>query len=292
MKQAKKKSCRALIDIGGGLRGMYATGVLDYLIDHGIHSDLCIGVSAGSANLANYVAGQKGRCYTYYHDYTFRPEYFSVRNYLKKRSAFDFDYIFSTLSNSDGEYPIDYPALEESSSRLITVATNAMSGKPAYFSKKRMSQDNYQILKGSCAIPYLCHPWKIANIPFCDGTVSDPIPIEKAVELGAEKTVILFPRNPNLERQNTAVDLMVRALSHSAYGKRYPKVAEALAVRNAVNDRSMQVVKELEAQNKALILSPESLHNVQSLKGTPEELDALYQEGYADGAKVEEFFLS
>ena len=46
-----------VVDVGGGLRGIYAAGVLDYCMEHGIRFDLGIRVSAGSANLASYAAG-------------------------------------------------------------------------------------------------------------------------------------------------------------------------------------------------------------------------------------------
>ena len=45
-----------IVDVGGGLRGIYAAGVLDYCMDKGIRFDLGIGVSAGSANLISYAA--------------------------------------------------------------------------------------------------------------------------------------------------------------------------------------------------------------------------------------------
>ena len=35
-----------IVDVGGGLRGIYAVGVLDYCMDQGIAFDLGIGVSA------------------------------------------------------------------------------------------------------------------------------------------------------------------------------------------------------------------------------------------------------
>ena len=35
-----------VVDAGGGYRGIYAAGVLDYCLDHGIQFDLGIGVSA------------------------------------------------------------------------------------------------------------------------------------------------------------------------------------------------------------------------------------------------------
>ena len=39
-----------IIDVGGGLRGVYAAGIFDFCLDADIHFDLGIGVSAGSAN--------------------------------------------------------------------------------------------------------------------------------------------------------------------------------------------------------------------------------------------------
>ena len=81
-----------IVDVGGGYRGVYATGVLDYCMDNQIQFDLGIGVSAGSANLISYAAGQRGRNYQFYTEYGLRKEYASIGNFLfteagKKRVA-------------------------------------------------------------------------------------------------------------------------------------------------------------------------------------------------------------
>ncbi|MGN0974396.1 MAG: patatin-like phospholipase family protein, partial [Gemmiger sp.] len=73
-----------IVDVGGGLRGVYAAGVFDYCLDAGIHFDVGIGVSAGSANVISYIAGQKRRNYSFYTDYPFRKEYMSLRNLALK----------------------------------------------------------------------------------------------------------------------------------------------------------------------------------------------------------------
>ena len=97
-----------VIDVGGGLRGVYAAGIFDYCLDENIQFDLCIGVSAGSANVTSYIAGQKKRNYAFYTEYPFRKEYMSLRNFLFKKSYLDLDYVYGTLSNADGENPLDY----------------------------------------------------------------------------------------------------------------------------------------------------------------------------------------
>ena len=52
-----------VIDVGGGLRGIYAAGVFDWCLENGVKFDYGIGISAGSANLASYLSGQRNtRC--------------------------------------------------------------------------------------------------------------------------------------------------------------------------------------------------------------------------------------
>ena len=102
-----------LIDVGGGSRDIYGAGVLDFCLDHGITFDYCIGISAGSANLASFLAGQRGRNYVFYTEYFFRKEYASLHNMLVKHNYVDLDYVYDTLSNSEGEYPIDFKAMYE-----------------------------------------------------------------------------------------------------------------------------------------------------------------------------------
>ena len=48
---------------GGGMRGLYTVGVLDFLMDQAFLADYVIGVSAGAGNGISYVSGQKGRSY-------------------------------------------------------------------------------------------------------------------------------------------------------------------------------------------------------------------------------------
>ena len=86
----------AVVDVGGGLRGVYATGVLDRCLEEGVRFDAGVGVSAGSANIASYLAGQKGRNYQFYAEYSSRKEYTWRGTALWESGACGFDAV-STL---------------------------------------------------------------------------------------------------------------------------------------------------------------------------------------------------
>ena len=48
---------------GGGMRGMYTAGVLDYFMEKDFYPDGIFGVSAGACHGASYASHQKGRSY-------------------------------------------------------------------------------------------------------------------------------------------------------------------------------------------------------------------------------------
>ncbi len=86
----------AIIDVGGGMRGIYAAGVMDRCMEEKLHFDVGIGISAGSANIASYAADQKGRNYLFYTEYSIRKEYMSLGNLIHKGSYVNMDYIYGS----------------------------------------------------------------------------------------------------------------------------------------------------------------------------------------------------
>lgn len=72
----------AVIDVGGGFRGIYAASVFDYCLDNGIGFDMGFGVSDGAFKIMTYAARQKVRNLVYYSEYGLRKEYASLHNFI------------------------------------------------------------------------------------------------------------------------------------------------------------------------------------------------------------------
>ncbi len=142
-----------IIDVGGGMRDIFGTGVLDACLEKQIQFDYAIGVSAGSANLASFLSCQKGRNKRFYTQYAKRKEYMSLSNWIHKKNYLDLDYIYGTLANSNGEDPMDYETFAKDPTEFEVVCTDASTGKPVYFSKEDMPLDQYDILKASSCMP-------------------------------------------------------------------------------------------------------------------------------------------
>ena len=273
-----------VVDVGGGLRGIYAAGVLDRCMDAGLTFDLGIGVSAGAANLASFLSGQRGRNIAFFMEYPFREEYMSIRNLLRKREYLDLEYIYGSLSRSDGEDPFDVAAFHRNPMDYIAVAGNAWTGEAMYFPKSAMQPDNYEILKASSAIPGFCKPVFVEGVPYFDGALGDPVPVKKAFELGCDRVVLLLTKPKYLLRKPDKDRLLAARIR-----SRYPAAARNLSLRARRYNAAVERCMELEREGKVLIVAPDDTCGVDTLTKNKSALGRLYEKGFRDGEAVEAF---
>ena len=107
----KKENVMARIGLiveGGGMKCAYSAAVLDKFLDDRISFYYVCGVSAGSANAASYLGGQRGRNLRFYTEHIHEKEYFGLDSYLKSGDLFGLDYIYSTISNQGGSDPLNW----------------------------------------------------------------------------------------------------------------------------------------------------------------------------------------
>ena len=273
-----------IMDVGGGLRGNYVSGIIDYLLDNSIDIEYCLGVSAGSANLITYIAGQRGRLKSFYEDYSFEKQYMSIGNYFKKGMYINLDYIYSEITNSTGKDPLDYEAIKNSSKSFNTLSTEAHTCTPHYFTKADLAQDDYTLLKACCAMPVACSkPIKFNGGKYYDGGLSDPIPYKKAFADGCDKLIVCITL-PIEYRKTPMPAWLAKILLF-----RYPKVRDSIITMHNTYNNGIEELIELEKQGKVLIVYPRECFGVNTVTRDKEGMEKLYQLGYEDGKKIEEF---
>lgn len=270
-----------VIDVGGGLRGIYGAGVLDCCMERGVKLDCCVGVSAGSANLTSYVAGQHGRNKPFYDDYAFRKEYMSVKNLVKKHSYLDLEYVYGTLSNEGGENPLDFPALLANPAELYIVAANARTGEAKYFTKNDLKQDDYRPMMASCCIPVIDRPCFIDDVPYYDGGLADPVPLQKALDLGCTHVAVILTKPLAAEHVSTSDQKLARLLR-----PRYPAAAEGLSLRAQRYNAAVRQAQQMELDGRACIIAPNSTEGMATLTKDKASLEIMYEKGRADGEKL------
>lgn len=260
-----------LILEGGGTKGIFTAGALDYLQSSHISLPYVVSVSIGTCNAVNYLSKQRGRTKECLIPNRQRTPLIHWKHLVKKKTWIDVDRIFA-----DEETPFDYEMYRNSNIQSEYVVTNCLTGKAEYLAEKSNCKRLQSICLASCSVPYISSITMVDGIPYLDGGISDAIPIRHAIELGYEKNIVVLLKERGYRERDSA---SLKALSRVFYHK-YPNLIEALDHRISSYNESLCYLERLEKEGKVLILSPDKVligrasNNVCRMK-------EFYQQGYA-----------
>ncbi|MBM7661995.1 putative patatin/cPLA2 family phospholipase [Bacillus mesophilus] len=172
---------------GGGMRGLYSAGVLDFFMEKELYFPYVIGVSAGACMAASYLSRQKGRNQKVNIDLVKDPRYLSWRNLLRKREMFGMDFLFDEVPNR--LVPFDFDTFIEGSEEFLVGTTDCQTGQPIYFNKKDHGRNMLTIIRASSSVPFISSSVSYQDKILLDGGIADPIPIKKSQEVETKKTL-------------------------------------------------------------------------------------------------------
>ena len=257
---------------GGGMRGIFTIGVLDYFMDHHIQFPYTIGVSAGASNGLSYISQQRGRSYYSNIDLLKIHNYIGFKNLIKGRGYIDLDFLF--YEYPDKYYPFDFESYKSSPNRLVIVTSNCITGRAEYFEEKKDMKRLTAITKASCSIPVMCPVCYVDNIPMVDGGVCDAIPIRRAIKDGFPQNVIVLTRNKGYRKADKEF-----RLPPFIYHK-YPKIQEQLRSRYKRYNQTLDYINTLEIEKKVIVIRPIKPLEVTRTEKDTLKLHDLYMEGY------------
>lgn len=262
-----------LILEGGALRGVYTSAILDVFLDKGLHFSDVFAVSAGSTNALSYISKQKGRNVNINVKYVNDKRYLSLRNFLKDRSIFGFDFIFHDIAEK--LEPFDFNAFDNSGQRLIAVASNCKTGEGVYFDKYNCN-DLYLACIASCSMPYLAPIVHVNNIPCLDGGISDAIPIRKSIEEGNKKNVLILTRHKDYRKKTSKEQIRIAKRLY----RYYPNLVKALITKSDRYNETLEYISRLEKEEKIYVIRPKKPVTISRTEKNIDKLKSLYIQGY------------
>ncbi len=265
----------AIICEGGAMRGVYTAGVLQSFLTQGFMADMLVGVSAGASNGVSYVSGQNGRGYRTNVDYIRDPRYLGLGSLCKTGSLFGMDFIFGEIP--DILDPFDFASFHTSPCDFYAGALDIETGKTIYFGKEDI-QPGFYAIRASCSMPLLSPVAEYRGHKLLDGGIGAPIPLDKALEEGYEKLVVILTR-PRGYRKKPMGLRPVYAAKYAAY----PALLKAIHLRHIVYNHTLQRLFKLEAAGRAVIVAPEGALEVSRFTRNPETLISAYKAGQEDG---------
>lgn len=259
---------------GGGMRGVYTAGVLEYFMEQDLFFPYVVGVSAGACHATSYLSRQRGRNRQVNIDFVNDPRYLSWRNYLKTREMFGMNFIFNEIPTSI--VPFDFTAFHNREERFVVGTTDCVTGKPAYF--ENVTDENVLMLvRASSSLPFVAPIVNFDDKQLLDGGISDPIPVRKAQLDGFEKNVIILTRNKGYRKKKSSMMWMAKR----PY-RQYQGLLQAMENRYQLYNETMDYIEELERQGKLFVIRPTQPLSVGRMERNPVKLQTLYEQGYEE----------
>lgn len=257
---------------GGGMRGIFTAGVLDYFLDENIEFDQCIGVSAGSCHACSYLSKQRGRAYDAFVKYMHDKRYCSVYSLVTTGNLIGTDFVYNVIPNE--LLPIDAETYLKSKTKFQATVTNCITGKAEYLEVKDVKKD-VDYIRASSSLPLISKMVEIDGTPYLDGGIADSIPIEQSIKQGNTKNIVVLTQPRDYQKKKSNMGSLIRF----AYRK-YPKLIEASEKRHINYNRTLSYLREQEKKGTAFIIQPEYDLGIGRLEKNEPKLKVAYQYGY------------
>ena len=218
------------------------------------------------------MSGQRGRAKKSNIDLMDEHHYVGFKYLLTQGCIMDFKLLFEDFPEKI--IPYDYDAYFSNPDRFVMVTTNCLTGKAEYLEEKTSSERVMDIVRASSSLPFVCPITYVDGVPMLDGGIVDSIPVEYALSQGYDKAVVILTRNKGYRKKASRMPLA------KAVYKKYPALSKALQERNAVYNRTMDLIERLEDEGKITVIRPLKPVEVGRMEKDTAKLRALYQEGY------------
>ena len=270
----------ALIIEGGGQRGVFSFGITDTFIKRNYDPfDIYIGVSNGVAVLYWYLIRETDNNLEKML-YAASGDYFSYKNIFTGKDIFKVHQMYT-----DGEKKFR-PNIEKIKNNLnkknyIAVVTDAINAKAEYYSFEESEWIPKMIASGT--LPILVRtPSLINGRRKFDGGIADPLPVEKAYEMGAKKIVVIRTYEKKFRRKLKLENYIGALLLRD-----YPKLRKALLNHDKTYNKALDFIDNPPRDCEIIQLCPpEKLKSKRDSKN----IETLKRD-YKIGKKVAEKYL-
>ena len=239
----------ALIVEGGGQRGVFSFGITDTFINRNYDPfDIYMGVSNGVAVLCWYLIRETDNNLEKML-YAAKGDYLSYKNIFIGKDIIKFHQMYE-----DGEKMFK-PNMEKIKNNLkgkdyIAVVTDAIEANAEYYSFSDGEWMPKMIASGT--LPILVRtPSLIDGRRKFDGGVADPLPVEKAYEMGAKKIIVIRTYEKKFRRK-----LKIENYIGALLSREYPKLRKALLVHDKTYNRALDFINDPPSDCEIIQLCP------------------------------------
>ncbi|GAB1667529.1 patatin family protein [Mannheimia haemolytica] len=258
---------------GGGLRGIFTAGVLDVFLDENIHIDGAIGVSAGALFGVNLPSKQKGRALRYNKKYAQDKRYMGLHSLLTTGNIVNRDFAYYELPSKLD--PFDQQAFEASGMDFWVTVTNVETGEPEYIKIDNVFEQ-MEAFRATSSMPIVSKIVEIEGKKYLDGGVSDSIPVQKFIEMGYDKIIVVLTRPLEYRKKPSSMWLFKR------FYRQYPKLVARWEKRYAEYNQAVEQIIQLNEKQQIFVIRPSRTVKISRLEKDVNKIQTMYDLGVED----------
>lgn len=262
---------------GGGMRGVFTSGVLDGFMKHGLYFNYVVAVSAGACNGMSYVSRQPRRARLSNIDFLARYKYIGLRHLVTQGCIFDQKLLYERFPYQI--LPFDFDTFFNSPTTFEMVTTNCLTGRAEYLSERSDCQRALDAVRASSSLPYVSKIVMVDGVPMLDGGIVDSIPVQRAMATGHPRNVVILTRNKGYRK--TGKDVKVPRFVYRGY----PRLRAVLSQRIRNYNRQLEQVEQMEERGEIVCIRPVRPLEVDRIEKDTSKLERLYEEGFSLGEK-------
>ena len=269
---------KGLVLEGGAMRGLWTAGVTDVMMEHDVHPDALIGVSAGAAFGCNYKSRQIGRAIRYNTRFANDSRYSGVKSLLTSGDYFNAHFGYHVVPY---KYDIfDTAIFEQNPMTFTIVCTDVETGQAVYHDMTHVDYDELEWLRASASMPLASKVVHVQGRKLLDGGVSDSIPLEYFEQQGIRRNVVILTQPLGYQKEhNKLMPLMRLSL------RKYPNFLRALDERHLMYNRQLEYVAEAERQGRCLVIRPEEKIPIGHISRDADQMRLVYEIGRKAGER-------
>lgn len=256
---------------GGTFRPIFSCGVMDALLSENIMLPYCVGVSAGIADAVSYISRQPQRNLEIMQKYRNDKRYMGKSHLRKEKSLFGLDFVFGEIP--DKLVPFDWDSFLKYEGQLLVGVTNAETGQAEYKNGKDMDE-KFTMLRATCALPMFFPAIELDGKKYYDGGLADPIPVQKALDDGCDKLIIILTQPKGFVKRHERYNKMGAHL----LARKYPEIKKSILSRPERYNETVKYCEALAKEGKAMIIRP--THPLDSFESDVRKLEMAYWHGY------------
>ncbi len=265
---------------GGGMRGLYTAGVLDVMMERGFLPDVICGTSAGVTFGVNLPSGQKGRVIRYNTRYAGRKDFVSIHSFLTTGNVVNVPFSYDRLPHELD--PFDNEAFMSSGVDFYATVTNLLTGEAEYL-KLEDCDRQMDYIRASASLPFLSQEVVIDGVPYLDGGISDNIPVDRCLEEGCDRLVIVLTKPAGYVRTGS-----MAPLGRLVYHK-YKNLIRTMERRSERYNECLRKIERLESEGKALVIRPSRDVKISRLERNKGKMMEMYSLGVEDASRIKQF---